>query len=198
MKTKLLFLTLPLMFSGCAYFTPLTQHKVLDPEKAYWIQYDASRRGAFYIPEKAGKVLTCAEPAPDIGINLSRKLKGNIKLPDGTDISGLDSSSDITVEELAGRENVVLLAREAMFRLCERQINGGLDVATYKDIYNNVFDKVSEIAVAQAEKAKQNAISATQKAIMATQNAQEAEIRLQQYKLMQQSYKKSINAKEEE
>ncbi|WP_313042239.1 hypothetical protein [Acinetobacter sp.] len=197
MKSILLLLIPPLMFSGCAYFTPLTQHKELDPNKAYWIQYDASRRGAFYAPASTGKILTCAEPAPDIGISLSRKLKGSIKLPDGTDISGLDSSSDITVEELAGRENVVLLAREAMFRLCERQVNDDLDIETYKELYNNVFDKVSEIAVAQAEKARQNAVSATQKAIIATQSTQEAEIRLQQYK-MQQSYKKSLDDQERE
>jgi hypothetical protein len=196
MKTKLLLLTLPLMFSGCAYFTPLTQHKVLDPEKAYWIQYDASRRGTFYAPASK-KILTCAEPAPDMGINLSRKLKGSIKLPDGTDVSGLDSSSDITVEELAGRENVVLLAREAMFRLCERQVNNDLNEETYKELYNNVFDKVAVIAVAQAEKAKQNAISATQKAIIATQSTQEAEIRMQEYKLKQQS-RKAVDTNEQE
>lgn len=159
MEKLLLVLMASLLFTGCAHFTPLAQQRELDPSKIYWVNYDASRRGAFIVPVDK-KFVSCAEPAPDIGFNLTNGLKGNFSFPNGTNISEVDGSSNVITQELSGRENVVLLAREAMFRLCERGANSGLSEESYQALYNNVFNKVAEIAQAQAQKAKSDAVKA--------------------------------------
>ena len=61
LQTPIYFLALTLLTTGCSHFTsPARKHKI--EEGTYWLDYDASRRGAFFIASSDGKFKTCAEP----------------------------------------------------------------------------------------------------------------------------------------
>jgi len=69
------------------------------------------------------------------------------------------------VAALAGRNDVVLLAREALFRICEASLNGEIEKDGVGPLIKYVFDKVAAIATAQAENSKEKAKEAKAKAL---------------------------------
>ena len=145
-----------LTISGCATFSAPSSSKELKPSQSYWMSYDASRRGSIIVASDS-KVKTCAEPAPDVAMSFVNALKGDFKLPGGTAATGVDATLNATAMALAGRDDVVLLAREALFRICEASINGTIQPSDVKPLFEDVFKQVEAIAVAQANKAKSDA-----------------------------------------
>ncbi|MGB5852635.1 MAG: hypothetical protein WBG85_10115 [Rhodanobacter sp.] len=152
----LLVVVIAFSVSGCAMFHSPATRKELASKQSYWMSYDATRRGALIIADQT-KVKTCTEPAPDVALSFANALKGDLKLPGGTSATGVDASFNATALALAGRDNVVLLAREALFRICEASMNGSINQNDVRPLFEKVFEEVAAIAEAQANKAKRNA-----------------------------------------
>lgn len=146
------------MLASCANLYPPSTKKEIDASTSYWISYDASRRGALVVP-RSSDIRSCAEPAPDVGLTFVNSLKGNLTKPDGTAVTGAEATASATVVALAGRNEVVLLAREALFRICEASLNGTVSDGEVKPLIELVFTKVSEIAKDRAKEAKANALT---------------------------------------
>jgi hypothetical protein len=153
---NLLLVVAALSASGCSSFQSPSSKEELSPNQSYWMRYDASRRGAIVLTNDS-KVKICAEPAPDVGMSFINTLKGDFKLSENTSATGFDTALNATAMALSGRDNIVLLAREALFRICEANINGALPPSDVKVLFQDVFDQVKRIAEAQANKAKSNA-----------------------------------------
>jgi hypothetical protein len=100
--------------AGCANFRPPASIHQLQANSRYWVSYDSSRRGAWIATDAAGSIKSCAEPAPDVALSFNTGLKGSVEAG-GAKVSGIDASAVATAAALAGRDNVVLLAREALF-----------------------------------------------------------------------------------
>jgi hypothetical protein len=141
-----------LLLGGCASLTSPARERPIDITRAHWIDYDGSRRGTMLLPAGA-RVKTCAEPAPDVAFSFLAKIDGALKLPESVDAS-LKAELSQQVVELAGRTQVVLFLREALFRLCEQSLNGTFDERTLVDAYSKVIDtsvKIVETARLNAE-----------------------------------------------
>lgn len=145
--------------SGCATFHSPSSRKELNQNQSYWMSYDASRRGAIILAENSN-VRTCSEPAPDVALSFANSLKGDFKLPGDISATGVATTLNASAMALAGRDNVVLLARETLFRICEASINGTVAASEVQSLFKDVFQQVKEIAKAQAQKAKSDADSA--------------------------------------
>lgn len=139
------------ILGGCTNFYPPTSVRKLEPNARYLVSHDSSRRGAWIATDATGKVTSCAEPAPDVALSLSTGLKADISAG-GVEAKGVDASAASTALALAGRDNVVLLAREALFRICEQQAMGNLTPDQVRGLFKEVFFYMKEIAVAQATK----------------------------------------------
>ncbi len=142
--------------AGCANLSPLTSIKPIAPEGGHWLTYDASRRGTL-VTVKGGQIdRSCAEPAPDAVYSFVNQLKGTFKTAGGASAEGVDAAINATASALAGRDNLVLLARESLFRLCEARANGDISSDQYARIFSEVLKQVVEIAA--VEKARSEAL----------------------------------------
>lgn len=162
MRSILCISSLLLALSGCANFTPLVSQKPIIQNGSQWLTYDASRRGTLVVAENGKIIRSCAEPAPDTANSFVNSLKGTFKTAGGTSAEGVDASVNATALALAGRDNLVLLARESLFRLCEARANGDISQKRYADIFQDVLQQIKEIS--EAEKAKSAAIQSIAKA----------------------------------
>lgn len=156
-----LYLTI-LLLTGCANFTPPISQKPVIQNGSQWLTYDASRRGTLLVAENGRITRSCAEPAPDTATSYANSLKGTLKTPGGTSAESVDAAINSTALALAGRDNLVLLAREALFRLCEARANGDISTKRYADIFQDVLEQIKQIS--EAEKAKSLAIQSVAKA----------------------------------
>lgn len=145
--------------SGCANLYPPSSKDTLASKESYWMSYDASRRGTIVISGDE-KIRACSEPAPDVALSFVSSLKGGVQAPAGTTATNIDTTLSATAQALAGRDDLVLLAREALFRICEAHMNGTLQAADVKPLFLEVFKGVRDIAVAQADTAKGKAQAA--------------------------------------
>lgn len=139
--------------SGCAVLSPPSSSTGLETNHSYWFSYDASRRGAIVLT-KDSQVKICSEPSPDVAMSFVNTLKGNFTTPGGSSAQGVDAALNATAAALAGRDDVVLLAREALFRICEAHMNGAIESKDVKPLFQDVFQQVKEIAQAQARTAE--------------------------------------------
>jgi len=155
MRNLVLVSSLALVLSGCASFSPLVTQKPVAANGSAWLTYDASRRGTLLVSENGKIVRSCAEPAPDAVYSFANSLKASAGGAGGSTTSG-EATVNATALALAGRDNLVLLAREALFRLCEARANGDISDKRYADIFQDVLQQIKEIAA--AEKAKSDAI----------------------------------------
>lgn len=161
---SLCMLVVPL--AGCANFSPLVSSKPVAANGSSWLIYDASRRGTLVVVKDGEITRSCAEPAPDAAYSFANSFNGSLKLPSGTEGTAA-ATLNATIEALAGRDNLVLLARESLFRLCEARANGDISDQRYGDIFQDVLQQVKEIA--EAQKARSNAIEATARAALTAQ-----------------------------
>ncbi|GAA4642769.1 hypothetical protein GCM10023115_07440 [Pontixanthobacter gangjinensis] len=163
MMRSVLVTALALSSGACANFSPLTKQVTVPnvaANSAQWLTYDSSRRGTLVIREvgengKPDRVISCAEPAPDTGFSFTNSFKANGS-SGGTTI-GAEAAFAATLVALAGRDNLVLMTRESMFRLCEARANGFIN----NDQYNSQFTKLLEQIVEIAQAVKQQSAQAT-------------------------------------
>lgn len=134
-----------LTLAGCTTFTPPAHQKELK-NGTIWLTYDASRRGTIVVPINTETPYRfCAEPVPDVALTLANKIKLGVKQP-ANDISA-NGSVDLgaVASVLNGRTETVLLAREAMFRLCEASLNGAIPKEKYTEHFGAILKLVEEL-----------------------------------------------------
>ena len=102
-----------------------------------------------------GKIRSCSEPAPDTAYSFSNAIKANVKTGETTVDAEVALAANLA--ELAGRDNLVLLARDAMYRLCEASANGMIDSSQYQELYKKVLEQVTNIS--GASKARSETVS---------------------------------------
>lgn len=149
-KNKYIFLLLLVNLAGCA--TPQQHAEIVLEEEAnaYTVSYPAALRGAYFF--KNDKVIKyCAEPAPDIALDTLQKLTAELSgtMSGAEKIDGkLATELSSKVVQLAGRTELLLLAREMLYRACELNINNGN--ADVTNLYNRVATLIE--ALSQADK----------------------------------------------
>ena len=139
---------------GCASFTsPAREHELIEG-KTYWFDYDASRRGAIVIPNHANKnIVICAEPSPDVALEIVDKFKASVKL-ERIEV-GAEADIQEKVIQLAKRTQTIMFLRESLYRLCEMSLNFHLEDDAVKSLYEKVIDAASKMAAAELENAQQ-------------------------------------------
>jgi hypothetical protein len=163
-----------LMFAltGCANLTSPARQHTIDPNKAYWFDYDASRRGTLVFPTNKN-IKTCAEPSPDVAFNLISKLEASLK-PEAGGEATAKTEFNATVVELAKRTQMVMFLREAMFRLCEQSLNHSFEEKSIIETYT----KILEAAINMVKTDRDEALA---KAAEAQAKAAEAELKSLQF-----------------
>lgn len=158
MKTILMAGAMALLLSGCANFTSPARSSALTSNTAYWLDYDATRRGALVLPHGVN-MKTCAEPAPDVALSLVSKLEASSK--PGADADGKEriakAEFNSTVVDLAKRTQTVAFLRESLFRLCEQSLNNTFTKEQVIDAYKVVIAVAQKIAEADAKDAEAKA-----------------------------------------
>lgn len=171
MKLHLLVSAVSMMtLSACANLSPLTRSTQLK-DGNYWLTYDSSRRGAYVYKGEDGKLHSCAEPAPDTGYNFTNGLKGKTTTASGTSAEA-EANLTATLLALEGRDNLVLISREALYRICEMRANGDIPTDKVYPAFQEVMFAIKEIAKFRQEKAK--ADQEASKAITAQANLETA------------------------
>lgn len=140
------------ILAGCASFTSPARKHELEPSKSYWLEYDAYRRGALFVPLSTSKgkaVRTCAEPPPDVAMQLVDKFTAK----GGNGEISAEASAEISQNalQLAQRTQLIQFLRESLFRLCEISINMQFTPENVAAMYLKVIDSAK--AMAEAEKA---------------------------------------------
>lgn len=158
MKTILVAGAMVLILSGCANFTSPARSSALTANTPYWLDYDATRRGALVLPNGTN-MKTCAEPAPDAALSLVTKLEYSSK--PGTDADAKERTAktefNSTVVDLAKRTQTVAFLRESLFRLCEQSLNNTFTTQQVIDAYKVVIAVAQKIAEADAKDAEAKA-----------------------------------------
>lgn len=120
--------------------------------------FPADLRGAYIFPDGA-KIRYCAEPVPDIAIQSMAKISGQLQalIASGQTISA-SASYDLTTQaiELAGRTQLLLIAREMLYRACELSINNPNDIEIQVQLYSRVADLVEKLGESDLNKSKAN------------------------------------------
>ncbi len=141
-------MALALLTAGCA--APQKDARVLSLKDANTdvIIYPTELRGA-YVVHSDNVVRYCAEPAPDVALDTLQKLNASLgaSQPAAVGIQGaMNSEISSTVVQLAGRTQLLLLAREMLYRACELTLNNPSPdnekqaIAMYQIVANLVND----------------------------------------------------------
>jgi len=146
------------LISGCANFTSPARARALEPGQPYWLDYDATRRGAIIFPDSS-KLKTCSEPSPDVALTMVAKLEASAGKESGADATA-KTEFDTSVVKLAERTQMVMFLRESLYRLCEQSLNHDFTKEEVLSAYNNVIDTARAIAEADRERAKEDAAKA--------------------------------------
>lgn len=178
-----------LIVSGCS---------ALAPQKTSHIKSKAIGDGGdlYSIPanlrtidvrKKTSDYIICSEPVPDIAMSnvlklaleASKNQSENASTASGTDSTsrsvsnalGLKGNLDAstTALELAGRTQIVLIAREFLSSNCKARANGWISNADFKESQDKIVDQITAMIdtdkkKAEADKAKAVAVSAAVKA----------------------------------
>lgn len=135
-----------LLVAGCA--TPQRHAELLVLSNgSEVVTYPADLRGAYIANGRS-----CAEPMPDVALVSTQKLAGTLKLLSDTGQSiEATAAADLAakVAELSGRTQLVLLARDVLFRLCEMNADQQTSVA----LFGRVLDMIEHLAQADQDKA---------------------------------------------
>ncbi len=146
-------------FYGCASFTSPARQHVLEEGKIYWFDYDASRRGAVLVPKHEKKnIALCAEPSPDVALQIIDKLKADVGVKEVKVGAEVDIQQQVV--QLAKRTQTVMFLRESLYRLCELSLNFQLPSKEVKKLYGEVINAAADMAKAELENAQQSRIEA--------------------------------------
>lgn len=167
---SVIFILFVWFLAGCASFTSPARKHELEASKPYWIDYDAYRRGALFIPISTAQgrtIRTCAEPPPDVAMQLIDKFTAR----GGEGDINAEVSAEVAQNalQLAQRTQIIQFLREALFRLCEISLNMRLTPEEVTSMYAKVITSAKDMS--EAEKAS------------AERSATEAKIRLEAIKL---------------
>jgi hypothetical protein len=143
---------LSLALCGCRTFTdPAREHSV--GNGVSWIDYDATRRGAYLISTNNPDVRVLAEQSPDAAMGTVAEFvaKGSY--------NGISAEASAkvteTIAELGKRTQTVMVLRESMYRLNELQLlRPDMPDSDVKEIYEKILETSLEIAKADLEAAK--------------------------------------------
>jgi hypothetical protein len=137
-----------LLLTGCAAFTPPASHHALEADTPQWFQYSADRRGAVLIRWRNGSMHFCAEPAPDVALRQAIDLAAKAQTPQNITVEA-QAKFSTDVLQLAGRTQAILFQREALYRICEAQMNGALREDQVAPLVQQVLQTTATIAAAQ-------------------------------------------------
>ncbi len=155
MRGSIISATALIMCSACANFTPPATQRTLTQSGVHWITYDSSRRGTLLAVENGKVIRSCAEPAPDTAYSFVNTVSGSSGKKDAAQTE-VDLAFNATALALAGRDNLVLLARESLFRLCEARANKDISEADYGAGFVAVLNQIT--AIATGNKSKEDAM----------------------------------------
>lgn len=172
-----IYLGFVLLLSGCTNFTSPARSSQLEGSKAYWFDYDASRRGAFFVPENA-KIKVCAEPPPDVALSLVSKLETTIKKDEVGEATG-KSEFNASVVKLAERTQMTMLLRESLYRLCEQSLRHDFTSAEILKAYEKTVKAAADLAKADVAKAEADKAKSQTVKLLVEQGKSSTEI--QQY-----------------
>ncbi|MEK6801580.1 MAG: hypothetical protein AABZ34_02790 [Nitrospirota bacterium] len=151
---------------GCSLPQRATKVIELPENKSSVVTYSAELRGA-YIRAPNAKFEICAEPAPDVALESVEKITASLKgiLQTGQTVEGSLSTELATkVVQLAGRTQLVLLAREMLFRACELSLNNDVKPDTVVHLYTVAADLVKDLGAADKIRAKADLTKASEAA----------------------------------
>ncbi|MBY0578054.1 MAG: hypothetical protein K2P57_03310 [Burkholderiales bacterium] len=158
MIRKIPILALILMISGCA--TPQKNARVLTINDANTsvVTYPTELRGTYILRSSTG-MHYCAEPTPDVALDAAQKLGASlgVKPPAGADIqASANAELSTKVVQLAGRSEVVMLAREMLYRACELTFNNPSpeNSAQALEMYRIVASLVQNLGMAERTSAE--------------------------------------------
>jgi len=137
--------------AGCGLL-PQKQARVDRDEKGVTVvTYPAELRGAYVIP-KNQQVSVCSEPAPDVALSTVAEISGKLgAVVDPSKKLEAEAAARVTTEAmaLAGRTQLVLIAREMLYSLCTVSQNTNLDRDKVQAIYMEVANVIKQLAAAE-------------------------------------------------
>lgn len=141
-----------LLLAGCSL--PQRHASVLElSDGAQVVAYPAELRAAYVTPPG---IRVCSEPMPDVSLTSAQDLSGAIKMLSSTGQS-IEGKAAVrlatTAAELSGRTQIVLLARDLLYRVCEM----GPDQATAVLLFNRVADLVETLGKVDEKRAEADA-----------------------------------------
>jgi len=140
------------LLTNCTNLSNPARSHALDSRGTYWFDYAADRRGSIMVaaPVTDGRpsgVMICAEPAPDVAQNFVNSLKAQGGYQGASAQVQADLNS--TIVQLAGRTQVILFMREAMYRICEENLDGNLTNQQVFELYKSVINASVQLVQAQ-------------------------------------------------
>lgn len=146
-----------LVISGCRSFTSPARIHQVQQGTGYWMDYDATRRGAFMTVDSSGKMVMLSEPSPDIALDLAHKYLGKINYQE----IGAEGSLELAenVVQLGKRTSTIMFLRESLYRLSELANAGKLDSET-SALFKQAMQAALDLAKAEASQAEANADNA--------------------------------------
>lgn len=171
------FSSFTLLLSGCTNLTSPARSAKLESATAYWFDYDASRRGAFLVPQSE-KAKVCAEPSPDVALNLVSKLEGTVEKTEIGEATG-SAEFNTSVVKLAERTQMIMLLRESLYRLCEQSLRHDFTTTEILKAYKETVDAAADLAKADVAKAEADKAKSETLKLLVEEGKTSAEI--QQY-----------------
>lgn len=169
---SVLFFTATLLFTqACSSLQPSGSKVLLiDKSNSRVVTFPGNLRGAYFVNKDSG-VKFCAEPAPDIAREsfreLSARISANIDPASKVDAAA-QSRLDAKALELAGRTELLLVAREMLYRACELSLNNNISEGTVLKLYTNVSELIRALALKDKKEAETKLFEAKSRVIRET------------------------------
>jgi hypothetical protein len=147
---RLIVLGICVLLSACGLFPQKDVRLESLKDGVTVVSYPAEMRGAYIIPGQ-GQDTVCSEPAPDVALKsvaeLSSKLSANVQ---GETKLDAEAAAKVTTEaiQLAGRTQLVLVARDMLYSLCSVSRNNRFSPEQVKEIYSQIAQVLTVLATA--------------------------------------------------
>jgi hypothetical protein len=141
---------------GCTVRQPQANVEVTTlPNGISIASYPADLRGAYIIPETVKNTKMCAEPVPDVALGSIEKISAELSSAFSGVTIGADGGYDLAnnVVELAGRTQLLMLAREMLYRACEVSLNTPENPEVALELYQSAQQFLASIADSEQTKA---------------------------------------------
>ena len=136
--------------AGCAVNPAVSTHPIALGQPTI-LTTDASARGIIMLPRPDGKGMSvCAEPSPDAILSTVAQMVAQVKLQNPQVDAQTQINFQTAVVELSKRSTTLLFLREALFRVCEQQINQNLSSEQVMQLYTMAMQTALKLAEADA------------------------------------------------